>query len=80
MEVLYSEGVSPMIDPEYRLDADPTRGGIGGTVGAVDIADRFINAYRWSGTGPNPGAHDDVPVPARGERDVRGHRSTRRST
>ena len=55
MEVLYSEGVSPMIDPEYRLKADPTRGGIGGTVGAVDVADRFINAYRWSGTEPNPG-------------------------
>ena len=55
MEVLYSEGVAPMIDPEYRINADPARGGIGGTVGAVDIADRFINAYRWSGTEPNPG-------------------------
>ncbi|WP_243075510.1 fibronectin type III domain-containing protein [Microbacterium sp. SS28] len=55
MEVLYSEGVAPMIDPEYRINADPARGGIGGTVGAVDIADRFITAYRWSGTEPNPG-------------------------
>ncbi|GAA0487955.1 Ig-like domain-containing protein [Microbacterium aurantiacum] len=55
MEVLYSEGVAPMIDPEYRINADPARGGIGGTVGAVDIADRFINAYRWSGTEPHPG-------------------------
>ncbi|MCB7137436.1 hypothetical protein [Cellulosimicrobium marinum] len=54
MEVLYSEGVAPMIDPEYRVEADPERGGIGGTVGAVDIADRFINAYRWSGAGANP--------------------------
>ncbi|GLJ81119.1 fibronectin type III domain-containing protein [Microbacterium imperiale] len=55
MEVLYSEGVAPMIDPEYRAQADPARGGIGGTVGAVDIADRFINAYRWSGSGADPG-------------------------
>ena len=54
MEVLYSEGVAPMIDPEYRVNADPERGGIGGTVGAVDIADRFINAYRWSGAGDDP--------------------------
>lgn len=55
MEVLYSEGVAPMIDPEYRVQADPARGGIGGTVGAVDIADRFINAYRWSGSSADPG-------------------------
>jgi len=54
MEVLYSEGVAPMIDPEYRINAEPARGGIGGTVGAVDIADRFINAYRWSGAGDDP--------------------------
>ncbi|MEU4395715.1 hypothetical protein [Kribbella sp. NPDC023855] len=53
-EVIYSEGVAPMIDPEYRINAQPERGGIGGTVGAVDIADRFINAYRWSGSGDNP--------------------------
>lgn len=53
-EVIYSEGVAPMIDPEYRINAEPGRGGIGGTVGAVDIADRFINAYRWSGSGDNP--------------------------
>ncbi|WP_020386331.1 hypothetical protein [Kribbella catacumbae] len=53
-EVLYSEGVAPMIDPEYRINAQPERGGIGGTVGAVDIADRFINGYRWSGSGDNP--------------------------
>jgi hypothetical protein len=53
-EVLYSEGVAPMIDPEYRVNAQPERGGIGGTVGAVDIADRFVNAYRWSGSGDNP--------------------------
>ncbi|WP_350277923.1 hypothetical protein [Kribbella sp. HUAS MG21] len=53
-EILYSEGVAPMIDPEYRVTAQPERGGIGGTVGAVDIADRFINAYRWSGSGNNP--------------------------
>jgi len=53
-EILYSEGVAPMIEPEYRIAADPARGGIGGTVGAVDIADRFINAYRWSGSGNNP--------------------------
>ncbi|GAB2651435.1 glycoside hydrolase family 30 protein [Kribbella swartbergensis] len=53
-EILYSEGVAPMIDPEYRINAQPERGGIGGTVGAVDIADRFINAYRWSGSGNHP--------------------------
>ncbi|MFC0623123.1 hypothetical protein ACFFGN_03560 [Kribbella deserti] len=53
-EVIYSEGVAPMIDPEYRINAQPERGGIGGAVGAVDIADRFINAYRWSGSGDNP--------------------------
>lgn len=53
-EVIYSEGVAPMIDPEYRLNAQPAMGGIGGTVGAVDIADRFINAYKWSGSGSNP--------------------------
>jgi hypothetical protein len=53
-EIIYSEGVAPMIDPEYRINAQPERGGIGGTVGAVDIADRFINAYRWSGSGDNP--------------------------
>jgi hypothetical protein len=53
-EVIYSEGVAPMIDPQYRINAQPERGGIGGTVGAVDIADRFINAYRWSGSGDNP--------------------------
>ncbi|WP_240644162.1 hypothetical protein [Antribacter gilvus] len=53
-EILYSEGVAPMIDPQYRVAADPTRGGIGGTVGAADIADRFINAYRWSGAGNDP--------------------------
>jgi hypothetical protein len=52
--ILYSEAVAPMIDPQYRLAADPARGGIGGTIGAVDIADRFINAYRWSGAGTNP--------------------------
>jgi len=55
MEVLYSEGVSPMIDPEYRIEAEPARGGIGGTVGAVDIADRFINAYSWAGSAADPG-------------------------
>ncbi|MGO3886010.1 MAG: hypothetical protein ACTJHU_06895, partial [Mycetocola sp.] len=55
MEVLYSEGVAPMIDPEYRVQADPARGGIGGTVGAVDIADRFINAYSWAGSAADPG-------------------------
>lgn len=55
MEVLYSEGVSPMIEPEYRINGQPAMGGIGGTVGAVDIADRFINAYRWEGSNPNPG-------------------------
>ncbi|WP_265521137.1 hypothetical protein [Oerskovia flava] len=55
MEVLYSEAVAPMIDPQYRINAEPARGGIGGTVGAVDIADRFINAYRWSGAGDHPG-------------------------
>lgn len=53
-EVIYAEGIAPMIDPEYRINAQPERGGIGGTVGAVDIADRFINAYRWSGSGDNP--------------------------
>jgi len=53
-EVIYSEGVAPMIDPEYRINAQPERGGIGGTVGAVDIADRFINGYRWSGSGADP--------------------------
>lgn len=53
-EVIYSEGVAPMIDPEYRLTAQPDMGGMGGTVGAVDIADRFINAYKWSGSGANP--------------------------
>ncbi|MDP9794992.1 hypothetical protein J2S43_003504 [Catenuloplanes nepalensis] len=54
MPILYSEGVAPMIDPQYRLAADPARGGVGGTVGAADIADRFINAYRWSGAGADP--------------------------
>ena len=54
MEILYSEGVSPMIEPEYRITSEPARGGVGGTVGAVDIADRFINAYRWSGSGDHP--------------------------
>ncbi|WP_285101391.1 hypothetical protein [Promicromonospora sp. MEB111] len=53
-EVLYSEGVAPMIDPQYRVAADPARGGVGGTVSAADIADRFINAYRWSGAGNDP--------------------------
>lgn len=53
-EILYSEGVAPMIDPQYRLAADPSRGGVGGTVSAADIADRFINAYRWSGAGTDP--------------------------
>ncbi|WP_423463848.1 hypothetical protein ACO229_03980 [Promicromonospora sp. MS192] len=53
-EILYSEGVAPMIDPQYRLAADPSRGGVGGTVSAADIADRFINAYRWSGAGSDP--------------------------
>ncbi|GAA4440400.1 hypothetical protein [Phytohabitans houttuyneae] len=54
LPILYSEGVAPMIDPQYRLAADPSRGGVGGTVSAADIADRFINAYRWSGAGSNP--------------------------
>lgn len=54
MEVIYSEAIAPMIDPEYRIVADPARGGIGGTTSAVDIADRFINAYRWEGTIDNP--------------------------
>ncbi|NYI04587.1 hypothetical protein [Allostreptomyces psammosilenae] len=53
-EILYSEGVAPMIDPQYRVAADPARGGVGGTVSAADIADRFINAYRWSGAGDDP--------------------------
>ncbi|TDC44226.1 hypothetical protein E1166_00010 [Micromonospora sp. KC213] len=54
LPILYSEGVAPMIDPQYRLAADPARGGVGGTVSAADIADRFINAYRWSGAGNDP--------------------------
>jgi len=54
LPILYSEGVAPIIDPRYRLAADPARGGVGGTVSAADIADRFINAYRWSGAGDNP--------------------------
>ncbi len=54
MEILYSEGVSPMIEPEYRVASEPSRGGVGGTVGLADIADRFINAYSWSGSGDNP--------------------------
>ncbi|MDR1386235.1 MAG: FIVAR domain-containing protein [Propionibacteriaceae bacterium] len=49
MPIIDSEAVAPMIDPQYRLTVDPTRGGIGGTVGAVDIAERFIAAYRWTG-------------------------------
>lgn len=55
MEILYSEAVAPMIEPEYRITAEPARGGVGGALGAVDIADRFINAYRWSGAGDHPG-------------------------
>jgi hypothetical protein len=54
LPILYSEGIAPMIDPQYRLAADPARGGVGGTTSAADIADRFINAYRWSGAGSNP--------------------------
>nr|MDT0659500.1 hypothetical protein [Micromonospora sp. DSM 115978] len=54
LPILYSEGVAPMIDPRYRLAADPARGGVGGTASTVDIADRFINAYRWSGAGNHP--------------------------
>lgn len=54
LPILYSEGVAPMIDPQYRLAADPARGGVGGAVSAADIADRFINAYRWSGAGSDP--------------------------
>ncbi|MBU5423424.1 bacterial Ig-like domain-containing protein [Cellulomonas hominis] len=54
IEILYSEGVSPMIEPEYRVAAEPSRGGVGGTVGLADIADRFINAYSWSGSGEHP--------------------------
>lgn len=55
MPILYSEAVAPMIDPQYRVNAEPHRGGVGGSFGAVDIADRFINAYRWSGAGDHPG-------------------------
>lgn len=54
MEILYSEGIAPMIEPQYRILGDPARGGVGGTTSAADIADRFIGAYRWSGAGSNP--------------------------
>ncbi|WP_277212154.1 hypothetical protein [Isoptericola croceus] len=55
MPILYSEAIAPMIDPQYRLHAEPARGGVGGTTSAADIADRFINAYRWDGAGEHPG-------------------------
>jgi hypothetical protein len=54
MEILYSEGIAPMIEPKYRILGDPARGGVGGTTSAADIADRFIGAYRWAGAGSNP--------------------------
>ncbi|GAA1981574.1 hypothetical protein GCM10009718_18300 [Isoptericola halotolerans] len=55
MQILYSEAIAPMIDPQYRLHAEPERGGVGGATSAADIADRFINAYRWDGAGEHPG-------------------------
>jgi hypothetical protein len=49
MPIIDSEGIAPMIDPQYRLNVEPARGGVGGGQGAADIAERFINAYRWTG-------------------------------
>lgn len=49
-EVWYGEGIAPMVRAQNRYHVDPERGGIGGNTGVVDIAQRFINMYNWSGT------------------------------
>lgn len=54
IEVWYGEAIAPMVRAENRYHVDPDRGGIGGTTGVVDIAQRFINMYRWSGSSANP--------------------------
>ncbi len=52
--VWYSEAIAPMVRAANRYHVDPDRGGIGGYRGVVDIASRFINMYRWSGSMANP--------------------------
>ncbi|WP_167958173.1 bacterial Ig-like domain-containing protein [Anaerosporobacter faecicola] len=49
-EVWYSEGVAPMINAKERINAQPEYGGVGGTVGMIDLATRYICAYQYAGT------------------------------
>lgn len=53
-EIWYSEAIAPMINAKYRVNVDPSRGGVGGKVGMADLATRFINSYSYEGAGDNP--------------------------
>lgn len=53
-QVWYGEGIAPMVKAGNRLHVEPDRGGIGGTCSVLDIAQRFINMYHWSGSSEHP--------------------------
>ncbi|MCL1631445.1 hypothetical protein M3N64_05695 [Sporolactobacillus sp. CPB3-1] len=45
-QIWYSEGVAPSTYAQYRLNTSEPKGGLGGTSGALDIANHFINMYQ----------------------------------
>lgn len=49
-EVWYSEGVAPMINAKERINAQPEFGGVGGTIGIIDLATRYISSYNYADT------------------------------
>lgn len=49
-EVWYSEGVAPMINAKERINAQPEYGGVGGTIGIIDLATRYISSYKYADT------------------------------
>ena len=54
IKVIYGEGIAPMINADYRYHAEPEKGGVGGSTGMADLAERFIAAYSYQSSTGHP--------------------------
>ncbi|GEP23920.1 DUF5776 domain-containing protein [Lentilactobacillus diolivorans] len=45
-QIWYSEALAPTTFAEYRLNSNTPKNGLGGTHGAIDVANSFINMYQ----------------------------------
>lgn len=54
IRVIYGEGIAPMINANYRYHVEPERGGVGGSTGMADLAERFIAAYAYKSATGHP--------------------------